>query len=390
MQENTNQKDFSSQWDSKKKYDNEENEEIETILVIDDELGPREALRFIFKDRYNVITADSGIKGIEVIKNRRVDIIILDLKMPGMNGIETLAEIRKYDENVPVIILTGYGDMETARKAMHYGAIEFISKPFEIIEIEEAVKNGIKRGKAKYEIEKLKKELNSLKEKLSKRFEEIENLAMVGEMSAEIVHEINNLLTIIYGYTQLLMQEINQQSITSKYANIIEKEIRKCKNITQNILELTKNKIEIEDVNLNELISNLVEFLQESKIAQNIEFSLKLTEEPIIIKCNFNHLHQAILNILINSVQSIKTSGSITIETKKEKDSVIIDIKDTGCGIPQEIIEKVKDPFFTTKEKGTGLGLHLTTKIVNKYGGTFDIKSKVGEGSEFIIKLPLS
>ncbi|MCM8818629.1 MAG: response regulator, partial [Candidatus Omnitrophica bacterium] len=87
------------------------NEQRPTILVIDDELGPRESLRILFKNKYNVITAESGPKGIEIIKNEKIDLVILDLKMPKKNGIETLIEIRNYNKDVPVIILTGYGDM---------------------------------------------------------------------------------------------------------------------------------------------------------------------------------------------------------------------------------------------------------------------------------------
>ncbi|MCS7181151.1 MAG: response regulator, partial [bacterium] len=218
MEELSNQKDFFSQSDSK---ENSNNQEKETILIIDDELGPRESLRFIFKDKYNVITAESGSKGIEIVKSRKVDIIILDLKMPDKNGIETLEEIRKYDENVPIIILTGYGDMEAARKAMRYGVIEFLSKPFEVLEIERIVAKGIEKGKAIRESERLIKEINLLRTSLLQRIEEIEHLAVLGQMSSEIIHEINNLLTVIHGYTQLLMEEINSKQLTTKYISII-------------------------------------------------------------------------------------------------------------------------------------------------------------------------
>ena len=125
------------------------NEQRPTILVIDDELGPRESLRILFKNKYNVITAESGPKGIEIIKSEKIDLVILDLKMPKKNGIETLIEIRNYNKDVPVIILTGYGDMATAKKAMEYGVREFITKPFEISEIESIVAKEIERSKGK-------------------------------------------------------------------------------------------------------------------------------------------------------------------------------------------------------------------------------------------------
>ncbi len=385
MKEPINPEGSFSQSDIRKNYENER----DTILVIDDEFGPRESIRIILKNKYNVITAESGDKGIEIVKSQKVDLIILDLKMPGKTGIETLAEIRKYDENVPVIILTGYGDMESAQKAMHYGVFDFVSKPFGIYELEELVANAIKKGKIKRETEKIKEELNSLREKLTKRLEEVEHLATIGQISTEILHEVNNLLTVIYGYTQLLNQEINSNQINSNYISILEKEIKRCKNIAQEILNLTRNEFKEEELEINLLIKNLIEFLSSSNLCQNVNFILNIEQQPLILKGSRNHLHQAILNVFLNSIQTIKKEGKgvIEVSTEKKENYILISIKDNGQGIPEEVIKKVKDPFFTTKEKG--LGLHLTTKIIRKHKGDFEIKSEIGKGTEFIIKLPL-
>jgi len=141
---NTVQQDISARSVTKNHFDGAEKEG--TILVIDDELGPRESLRMLFKDDYNVITVENGDKGIALLKEHNPDMVILDLKMPGKNGIETLEEIRGIDEKVPVIILTGYGDMEAAKKAIHLGTLEFISKPFDIKEIRKIVKESCEKA----------------------------------------------------------------------------------------------------------------------------------------------------------------------------------------------------------------------------------------------------
>ena len=386
MQENTNPKDIFSQLGIKEKFD----EKKPTILVIDDELGPRESIRMIFKNKYNVIPVESGERGIEVIKKIKVDVIILDLKMGGKNGIETLEEIRKYDEKVPVIILTGYGDMESARKAMHFGVIEFMTKPFDIPELESIVNRAIEKIRIERESEKLKDELSSLNSKLLKKFEEIEKLATIGQMSTEVIHEINNLLTVIHGYIQLLLQEVSSKELTMKYITTIESEIKRCKNIAKNIMELAKEEYEIEDVNVNETIEKLINFLRESKLCKNVNFNVELEKSPMIIKANKNHFHQAILNLLLNSAQSIEKEGFIDIKTKKFGDLMILEIKDNGKGIPKETIEKVLDPFYISKEKTNGIGLSFTAKIIKKYGGNFEIKSEIGKGTEFKIIFPLS
>lgn len=386
MQENTNPKDIFSQLGIKEKFD----EKKPTILVIDDELGPRESIRMIFKNKYNVIPVESGERGIEVIKKIKVDVIILDLKMGGKNGIETLEEIRKYDERVPVIILTGYGDMESARKAMHFGVIEFMTKPFDIPELESIVNRAIEKIRIERESERLKDELSSLNSKLLKKFEEIEKLATIGQMSTEVIHEINNLLTVIHGYIQLLLQEVSSKELTMKYITTIESEIKRCKNIAKNIMELAKEEYEIEDVNVNETIEKLINFLRESKLCKNVNFNVELEKSPMIIKANKNHFYQAILNLLLNSAQSIEKEGFIDIKTKKFGDLMILEIKDNGKGIPKETIEKVLDPFYISKEKTNGIGLSFTAKIIKKYGGNFEIKSEIGKGTEFKIIFPLS
>jgi len=386
MQENTNPKDIFSQLGIKEKFD----EKKPTILVIDDELGPRESIRMIFKNKYNVIPVESGEKGIEVVKKIKVDVIILDLKMGGKSGIETLEEIRKYDEKVPVIILTGYGDMESARKAMHFGVIEFMAKPFDIPELESIVNRAIEKIRIERESERLKDELSSLNSKLLKKFEEVEKLATIGQMSTEVIHEVNNLLTVIHGYIQLLLQEVSSKELTMKYITTIESEIKRCKNIAKNIMELAKEEYEIEDVNVNETIEKLINFLRESKLCKNVNFNVELEKSPMIIKANKNHFHQAILNLLLNSAQSIEKEGFIDIKTKKFGDLMILEIKDNGKGIPKETIEKVLDPFYISKEKTNGIGLSFTAKIIKKYGGNFEIKSEIGKGTEFKIIFPLS
>ena len=357
------------------------------ILVIDDELGPRESIRMVFKDTHNVSLAEDGFKGIEILKREDIDVIILDLKMPKINGIETLKKIREIDKDVPVIILTGYGDVDSAKKAIHYGTMEFLSKPFNVEDIIKIVNKAIETRRAKLRSEKLKEELKQLNEQLKERISNMENLATVGQISAEIMHEINNLLTVIHGYTQLLSQQINPDNSSKGYVSTINEEIKRCKEIAKNILELSKNKQTVEKVNINHLIRKIIDFLKISKIAKNINFNLNLGKSIPLIDANSNHIHQAILNILLNGIEAIgkNRSGIIEIKTEKDKNNIIIKIKDNGPGMPEEVVNKILKPFYTSKEKGTGLGLYITHKLVKKYNGEIKIQSKKGEGTEFTL-----
>ena len=385
MMEFTKQNQPSSQSNSKSISEKEGN-----ILVIDDELGPRESIRMVFKDTHNVFLAEDGFKGIEILKKEDIDVIILDLKMPKINGIETLKKIREIDKDVPVIILTGYGDVDTAKKAIHYGTMEFLSKPFNVEDIIKIVNKAIEGRRTKLRSEKLKEELKELNEQLKERISNMENLATVGQISAEIMHEINNLLTVIHGYTQLLSQQINPDNSSKGYVSTINEEIKRCKEIAKNILELSKNKQTVEKVNINHLIRKIVDFLKISKIAKNIHFNLNPGEDIPLIDANSNHIHQAILNILLNGIEAIgkNRSGIIEIKTEKDKNNIIIKIKDNGPGMPEEVVNKMLKPFYTSKEKGTGLGLYITHKLVKKYNGEIKINTQKGEGTEFTLIFP--
>jgi len=118
-----------------------------SILVVDDEMGVREALSIILKPVYEVHTAANGKEALECIQNKKVDLVILDLKMPGLSGVDVLKEIKKLNEDIEVIILTGYGTLTNAREVIHYGAGDFISKPFNVADIISTVSNALERRK---------------------------------------------------------------------------------------------------------------------------------------------------------------------------------------------------------------------------------------------------
>ncbi len=365
-----------------------------TILVIDDELGPRESLRILFKDDYRVITTDNGEKGIAALKEYDPDMIILDLRMPGKNGLETLEEIRDIDEKVPVIILTGYGDMEAAKKAIHLGTLEFISKPFDIGEIRKIVKDGCEKRHLEKRSEKLVYDLNKLNASLKERMAQLENMATIGQFSAEIIHDVNNLLTVIYGYAQILMKEIERNNFPSsnkKYVNIIESEIKRCRNITRSVIELSRTKMEVTDVNVNGIVGKIVELFENSNIAKNVRFTTKYERNVPEIKADPNQLHQAIINVVLNGIQAVGSKGQIHIETGiAQNNELFVSVRDTGRGMSEETLGKITEPSFTKDKKdGTGLGLSITDRVIRNHNGRMEIKSEPGKGTEFIIYLPL-
>ncbi|MCM8769564.1 MAG: response regulator [Candidatus Omnitrophica bacterium] len=365
------------------------------ILIIDDELGPRESLRMLLKEDYEVKLASSGDEGLVLHQQQAADLVILDLKMPDKDGIKVLSELRSLDKEVPVIILTGYATLEAAKEAVHLGAVEFVTKPFDVEEMRNLVKNALEKRAGQLATANLTEKLTRMNKELTEKLVETEKLASLGLLSAEILHEINNPLTVIKGFTQLLLQDMQEQKEISTlcldYLRTIEEEIQRCQNLVRNILDSSKNKSSWQPINPNDILVKVISFLRLSRMGRNTNFILSLSPQLPAVVGSPQQLHQAFLNLLLNSIQAVppEVSPEITVVSCLENDSIVISITDNGCGISPEDLPHIFEPFFTKgKPQGTGLGLSLVKKVITNHSGQIDVKTNQHGGSTFTIHLP--
>ena len=180
------------------------------VLVIDDEMGPRESLRMLLKPNYQVHTADSVEAGIRLLREKHPDAVITDIRMPGTNGIDGLRRIREIDPHVAVIMLTGFGALETAQEALRLGANDYINKPFDAHEMRSVISRNVERTRVYRTGENAASEIKELNSRLLKELAQKERLASLGQASAEFVHDLGNPLTIVWGYVQLLAKRLEQ------------------------------------------------------------------------------------------------------------------------------------------------------------------------------------
>ena len=207
-------------------------EDKANVLVVDDELGPRESLKMILKPTCNVYTANNGQEAVDFVKQKSVNLVTLDLKMPGMTGIDALKEIKEYNPNIEVIVLTGYGSLNTAVEALRYGAFDYLTKPFDITQVEELARKGIERYKSNILTHQLAQKLDISATKLyditDRKPEQVEEqlmyaekLTVLGQLAPKIAHEINNPLQIIYGRAQQgLMKSVQGDTLNAYFDNI--------------------------------------------------------------------------------------------------------------------------------------------------------------------------
>src|SRR6266481_8220657 len=209
------------------------------VLVIDDEIGPRESLRMLLKPDYNVHTADCVDAGIRLLKEKQPDTVVMDIRMPGAPGIEGLRKIREIDPHLSVIMLTGFGALETAQEALRLGASDYISKPFDAGEMRKVVGRNVERTRVQRAGERAAAEIKELNNRLLKELAQKERLASLGQASAEFVHDLGNPLTIVWGYVQLLAKKLErsensdngENTASVRELNIIEENVRLCREL---------------------------------------------------------------------------------------------------------------------------------------------------------------
>ena len=204
----------------------------------------------------------------------------------------------------------------------------------------------------------------------------------------KITHEVKNPIAVCKGYLDML--DINDKDKLNRYIPIIKQEIDRSLNIMTDFMEFSKIKIEKDILDINVLLEDIEKEFNIIINKKNIQMTTKITQEEIFIIGDYNRLKQVFINIIKNSIESISNHGKIEIITHILKDKYYIEITDNGCGMDEYTLSKVKELFFTTKKKGSGLGVGLSNEIIKAHNGSIDYISKLNKGTKVIVKLPIT
>lgn len=370
------------------------------ILAIDDELGPRESLRILLKNEFQVFLADSVEKGLKILKEQQPDVILLDIRMPEMNGIDGLSEIRKLDSDVSVLMLTGFGALETAQEAIRRGANDYLRKPFDTKEIVEVIRRHVQRSRFQRRRRHTAEELRKINQDLMEELARKDHMAQMGQKSAEFVHDLRNPLTAVLGYVGLLGDELRQSkdrlgdhwNDTAEFLESIEKNLAHCRELSEMWQQLgRKDSQNIKPLSVDELLHDAVETARLSGKTRKVEVRLENNPTPCYILAERIQIMRALGNLLSNALDAVPSeTGWIKVTCACVGKQVEIQIQDNGSGISPEHLQRIFEPYFTTKGKsGTGLGLFITKQVFEQRGGSISAESRLGEGTTFIVRLPL-
>jgi len=394
------------------------------LLVVDDEEGPRQSLRIVFKNDYQVLLASNGPEALELVREHAVDVVVCDIMMFGMSGVDVLKEIKEIDPSVEVIMLTAFETIETARQALRHGASDYLNKPFDIPTMRSAVKRATEKHRTTLEFRKTNEHLHELQQMLHDHRVREEMARAQGEIYASVLHDINSPLTVISGFVELINRSMENAARVEgeQLAKIkgdlhtLNGQVGRCFEISKRYLSfLHKNEVEKVRVGANQAINDLRDLLVRHPIARGHELSVTNLETDVIADINGTDFLQILLNLTINALQASDEPHRVEVSCRLLPDPLdltacndspsqrfinregfsnltpilAVSIRDEGIGISPQILGRMFEERFTTKppDRGTGLGLSIVKRLLREAHGGILIQTTPGSGSVFTVCL---
>jgi signal transduction histidine kinase len=393
-----------------------------TLLVCDDEEGPRQSLRIVFKNDYRVLVASSGHEALAIAAQEPIDVAVLDILMQGMSGVEVLRRLKQIDAAIEVIMLTAYETIETARQALRYGASDYLNKPFDIPTMREAVANAFSKRRNALSFKDTGVQLESLQHELADHRVREEMARTKGEIYASVLHDLNSPLTVISGFVELINRSMQNaarvegEELETLKGDLtkVHGEVARCFEISRRYLSfLHAQKVESTYVGIRQMLADLRDLLSRHPSAKGHQLIIREIPEDAVAEINGTDFLQILLNLTINALQASETPHRVEIHARRLDNPLVLDeipensterfinrecfanepplvaisVTDTGGGIEGKLVERMFREKFTTKppEKGTGLGLSIVRRLAEEARAGIHLRTRHGEGSTFTL-----
>jgi signal transduction histidine kinase len=396
-----------------------------TLLIVDDEEGPRQSLRVVFAHEFELLIASNGHDALELARKHKINAAVLDIRMTGMSGTEVLEKIKVIQPSIEVIMLTAYETVDTIRQALRLGACDYLNKPFDVASIRKAVSVAMERHSFADEIRANNERLAALQIELHDQKLQEEITRTRGEIYASIIHDINGPLTIISGFIQIINQRMgDSKKLEGEDMEMVKDRLRRITRQVSNCIEISHRYLSFMRqqpaapirINVNLILDDLRELLNVHPSKGQNTLKIHALVHDIDLQINGTDLIQILLNLAINALQCtaephlVDISGQV-LETGVDfthlhdgpSDRILfgqgfsntppllkLSVRDDGPGIPAEVLPKIFQPYFTTKPpgKGTGLGLAIVHRLLKEARGCLHVHSNAAEGTSFSIYLP--
>jgi signal transduction histidine kinase len=365
------------------------------ILLVDDEQDIRDVLEIALADiGYKLYLADNGKTALDVFKKNRIDVVITDIKMPVMDGIELLRQVKRIRPATEVLMITGHGDMDLTISSLKYKATDFITKPVNVDVLEISVDKAVEKIVAGQQLEEYTQRLERL---ILEKTKLASHLSSLGLMMGTLSHNIKGFLTNLDGGLYLARSGMKHSDTPriEEGLDVLSEAVGRIKKMVMDVLLYSKEReLNKKPVAVDKIMDDVEKALAPRLKVSGIAFKRIAGQAPQTLFIDREFMLSALINILDNSVDACLADKKeivheIQFEITEKKDEIMIRIADNGCGMTPKTKEKIFDLFFSSKRtKGTGFGLYIANSIVKQHNGSIQVMSIKGKETCFKITLP--
>lgn len=378
----------------------------ERLLLVDDEDGIRTVLGITLADKgYAVTTAASGQEALDAFAAGCHPIVLTDIKMPGMDGIALLREIKDQSPETEVIMITGHGDMDLAVTSMQHGAADFVSKPI----VTEALDVALRRAEERIHLRRrIREHTEDLERLVAERTEELldaERMAAVGRIVTDLSHTIKNIASGLEGGIYVLSKgiELENEKYTGQGWEVVQGGVEKVKKLSLALLNFARfGRITPRECDPATPAREAVDLMRSRAVKNDVRLGLDLDAAPKTARLDHDATVRLLLNLLENAVDAVlnpeaETAGesaaaekTVTLTLRTDGPDLVYTVRDTGPGLGKQARQDVFEGFFTTKgSAGTGIGLMTCKKIAEQHGGSITLTDAEDGGCQATVRLPL-
>jgi signal transduction histidine kinase len=373
------------------------------VLLVDDEPSIRLTMgEFLKRAGYSVLIA-ADFDSAAMLQAEDLDAAVIDINLPGKNGIQLLQKLSSGETYVPVIMITGEPNLSVIPEIVRAGAYDFIAKPI----TKDVLLNVVGRAAEKKRLtdekrrleEQIKRHTEELETRVAERTAELvethkrlvaqERIAALGRAAAQVAHEVKNPLAGLLLYAHHLKSKATNFSESEVYlVDKIVDTINHLNSRVEQILGFARPvNLNVRSENLNDIINDVLELLRPQLAANKVEVRLSIDHDAKVM-ADQSSVRGALMNLMLNAIEAMPQGGTLSIAAGETGNTLRLEITDTGRGIAEEEAKKIFEPFYTTKAQGLGLGMSYAKRIIEQHGGTIALSSRPGEGTTLSIALP--
>lgn len=358
-----------------------------SVIIVDDDPTVLNFTSLLLAKRgYTTFPCSNAGDAIDVLGKNQIDVVLTDIMMPEVTGIELMEKVHNINPEIPVILVTGFADLDKAIEAIKKGAFDFITKPYDT----DYLIHSIEKAASYHRLLKMEADYKHILEELNAEVETLISERTMGLMTLTVADRIRNPATAIAWACKRMLEKEEAPERLREGINIIREEAEKLEAVVKEFQEsFRKRETSFKYEDIKGVVEDVVSVAEKEASLKGVEIIVNSPEGPLRVNMERNLLRMALLHLVRNALEATPGGGRIDIKTFGDEEKAVFEITDTGPGIPKEEIDRIFEPFYSTKKHRFGMGLSLVKQIITEHMGEIKVESEAGKGATFKLIFPI-